>query len=176
VGWAGNDVVLNAFRSAAAEFAPGVRVDVLDGLSDQNRFGAWKAADVFCSLSDNIQETFGLVSVEAMASGLPVVASDWNGYRDLVVDGETGLLIPTRLIEGATANLTSRLLFGALDYNHFLAESSQAVTVETHAATEAFVRLFRDPDLRLKMGTAGRKRAVERFAWSKINKRYYAVW
>ena len=38
--------------------------------------------DIFVSLSDNIQETFGLTPLEGMASGLPVVATDWNGYRD----------------------------------------------------------------------------------------------
>ena len=176
VGWAGHDFVLDAFRSAANEFAPDVRVDVLDGLSEVNRFGAWRAADVFCSLSDNIQETFGLVIVEAMASGLPVVAADWNGYRDLVNDGETGFTIPTRMIPGATGDLTSRLLFGSLDFNHFLAESSQAVIVETASAAKAFQRLFQDPKLRLRQGTAGRNRAVEFFAWPKIIKRYEAVW
>ena len=46
-------------------------------------------ADVFVSPSDNIQETFGLSVIEAMASGLPVIVSDWDGYRDTVVDGVT---------------------------------------------------------------------------------------
>ena len=65
-----------------------------------NRFQVWHAADLVVSLVDNIQETFGLVIVEAMASGLPVVATDWNGYRDLVVDGETGFLVPTTMCGG----------------------------------------------------------------------------
>ena len=39
------------------------------------------------SLADNIQETFGLTPVEAMAAGLPCVMSDWDGYRDTVRDG-----------------------------------------------------------------------------------------
>ena len=46
---------------------------------------AYAAADIFVSLSDNIQETFGLTPVEAMAAGLPVVASDWDGYRETIV-------------------------------------------------------------------------------------------
>ena len=64
---------------------------------------------VFVSLPDNIQETFGLVVIEAMASGLPVVGSDWDGYRDLILDGETGCLVPTRMVRGATVQATTRL-------------------------------------------------------------------
>ena len=53
------------------------------------------AADVFLSPSDNLQESFGIAPVEAMLAGLPCVLSNWNGYRELVRDGETGFLIPT---------------------------------------------------------------------------------
>jgi glycosyltransferase involved in cell wall biosynthesis len=56
-----------------------------------------------------------------MASGLPVVASDWDGYRDLVVDGGTGYLVPTRMVRGATADTTARLLVGQIDYDLFVA-------------------------------------------------------
>ena len=70
---------------------------------EATRRSVWHAADVFVSPSDNIQETFGLAVLEAMASGLPVVASDWDGYRDLVADGETGFLVPTAMVEGATS-------------------------------------------------------------------------
>ena len=51
---------------------------------------------------------------EAMAGGLPVVASDWDGYRDMVVDGETGFLVPTSMVRDATADATSRLLVEAV--------------------------------------------------------------
>ncbi len=63
--------------------------------------------------------------VEAMASGLPVAATDWDGYRDLVEDGRTGLLVPTTMVCGASGAATSRLMFGELDHDHFLAEVSQ---------------------------------------------------
>jgi hypothetical protein len=168
--------VLRAFQEGARTFAPNVRTTFLDGAQPENRFGAWKAADVFTSLSDNIQETFGLVIVEAMASGLPVVASDWNGYRDLVIDGETGFLAPTAMFRIATAETTTRLLLGDVNYDHFLAECSQAAVVDSAAAADAFARLFEDVELRRRMGAAGRQRAVEQFDWSLVVRAYEAMW
>ena len=53
----------------------------VEGRNATARDQAWAAADIFVSLSDNIQETFGLTPIEAMAAGLPVVVTDWNGYQ-----------------------------------------------------------------------------------------------
>ena len=47
----------------------------------------WAGADIFVSLVDNVQESFGLTPIEAMASGLPVLVTDWDGYREAVRDG-----------------------------------------------------------------------------------------
>jgi phosphatidylinositol alpha-mannosyltransferase len=53
------------------------------------------SADVFCAPSLG-GESFGMVLVEAMAAGLPVVCSDIGGYREVVRDGRDGLLVPPR--------------------------------------------------------------------------------
>src|SRR5262249_40751316 len=151
-------------------------VSFLDGQDPQVRSGVWPAADVFVSLPDNIQETFGLVVVEAMATALPVVGSDWDGYRDLVVNGKTGFLVPTQMIRGATVGATFRLLSGQSNYDHFLGECSQAVAVELEATADALGRLVADAELRRQMGTAGRARAVERFTWEKVVRAYEALW
>lgn len=175
-GWTPSDAVRNAFRDAAEQIASDVRVDFVDGMNPTVRSGVWKAADAFVSLVDNIQETFGLVIVEAMASGLPVIASDWNGYRDLVVDGQTGFLVSTLSIAGTHSDLTSRLLLGEINYDHFLARATQAVTVNSDAAAAALVRLCDDQVLRQQMGQAGRVRAKRMFDWSHVIRRYESVW
>ena len=59
-------------------------------MSEEIKRQALAAADIAVFLVDNPQETFGLAVVEAMAAGLPLVVSDWNGYRDLVRDGMDG--------------------------------------------------------------------------------------
>ncbi|APZ96915.1 glycosyltransferase family 4 protein [Fuerstiella marisgermanici] len=175
-GWSHSDALAKAFHKTAAEIAPNVRIDFIDGLDSARRFGVWHAADIFLSLVDNIQETFGLVIVEAMASGLPVIASDWNGYRDLVVDGETGFRIPTWSVENTLPDLTSRLLIGEINYDHFLARSTQAVTVSSDAAAQALSALCEDSQLRTRLGRAGRQRAVAMFDWSHVIRQYEAMW
>lgn len=63
------------------------------------------------SLADNPQETFGLTLLEAAAAGKPVIASDYDGYRDLVVHGETGLLVPTLDRGAEDVSLMAPLLY-----------------------------------------------------------------
>lgn len=175
-GWAAHPAVDRAYRDGAARFAPAARVGFVDGHDPAVRVGAWRAADVFVSLPDNVQETFGLVMAEGMASGLPVIGSDWDGYRDIVADGETGYLVPTRMVRGATAEATTRLLFGQVSYDRFLAECSQAAVVDPSAAADALTRLVADSDLRRRMGAAGRARAVDHFRWERVVRAYEALW
>ena len=80
------------------QLCPSIRFLRLGGaepVSEEVKRQALAAADVAISLVDNAQETFGLAVAEAMASGLPLVLSDWSGYRDLVRDGIDGYLIPS---------------------------------------------------------------------------------
>ncbi len=175
-GWAAHPAVHDAFQDGARHFAANVRTSFVDGRDPQARRSVWHAADVFISPSDNIQETFGLAVVEAMASGLPVVASDWDGYRDLVDHGRTGFLVSTSMVNGATATATARLLIGELNYDHFLAECSQATAVDVGETAAALARLVGDPELRRRMGAAGRSRACECFAWPKIIRAFEALW
>lgn len=175
-GWAAHPAIKDAFVNGAREFARGVRVTFVDGNDPAHRVAVWRAADVFASLADSIQETFGLVIVEAMACGLPVIASDWNGYRDLVVDGETGFLVPTIMVRDALSDALDRLFLGRADYDHFLAECGQTVTVEAPAAAEALARLVQDAPLREAMGAAGRERARKLFTWEGVVQSYERLW
>lgn len=175
-GWAAHPAVAQEYRSGARYFAPAARVTFADGQDPAVRVAVWRAADVLISLPDNVQETFGLVVVEAMASGLPVVGSDWDGYRDLVVPGETGFLVPTRMVRGAVTTAPTRLLFGQLSYDHFLAEMVQTTEVNAGAAGAALTRLVADAPLRKQMGAAARRRAVERFDWANVIRAYEALW
>ncbi len=67
-----------------------------------------RSADVFCSPAVD-GESFGIVLLEAMAAGLPVVASDLEGYREVVTNEDEGILVPPRN-EIALADAVCRLL------------------------------------------------------------------
>jgi glycosyltransferase involved in cell wall biosynthesis len=97
----------------------------------------WLAAmDVFALSSD--WEGMSNALLEAMAVGLPVVATAVGGTPDVVVDGVTGLLVPPR---------------------------------DPSALAKALATLVRDPDLRRKMGQAGRERVLQHFSVERMVER-----
>lgn len=176
-GWFANEAIDAAFRQAAQQLAPSVNCLFVDGRDQARLREAWAAADIFTSLSDNIQETFGLTPVEAMAAGLPVVVTDWDGYRDTVRDGIDGFRVPTMTLPGGSGGDFADLYdLGFLNYDHYSGYTSQMVAVDIDATAEAYRKLITDPALRKRMGEAGRRRALAEFDWSVIFGRYQALW
>lgn len=163
------------YRDNAARFAPSVRTHIIDG-ADPELDGLWAAGDIFTSLSDNVQETFGLTPVEAMAAGLPVVVSDWDGYRDTVEHGVTGLRVRTVMAPAGSGTDIANLYLHSSNYPRHLGLVSQCTAVDVAEAAEAYLRLIEDRELRAAMGAAGRRRAVERYDWSRIIPQYETLW
>ena len=172
-GWTANEHIAQAFEEARAKLCPSVRSIVLDGREPDMRTRAWAAADVFCSLSDNIQETFGLTPIEATAAGLPVVVTDWDGYKDTVRNGIDGFAIPTIAAPpGAGHRLALRHALEVDSYDSYIGQASTAVVADIDATAAAFERLASDPDLRRRMGANGAARARERFDWKVVIRSY----
>jgi glycosyltransferase involved in cell wall biosynthesis len=71
----------------------GKHVRFLGVMIGEEKFAAYRRADVFCFPTFFNSEAMPVVLVEAMASGLPVVATRWRGIPSVVVEGETGLLV-----------------------------------------------------------------------------------
>ena len=67
-GWFANDFIENTFKSEAKKICPSVNCIFLDGRKQDNKMLTLASADIFMSLSDNIQETFGLTPLEGMAA------------------------------------------------------------------------------------------------------------
>lgn len=81
-----------AIQRRATELSVRDRVHLLGQVSDSEKYAALSAADLFISASQH--EGFGLVFLEAMAFGLPVICYDRGGQTDFLVSGETGYVVP----------------------------------------------------------------------------------
>jgi hypothetical protein len=111
-----------------------------------------------------------------MAAGLPVVVSDWNGYRSNIRHGVDGFLIPTVAAPpGAGEDLGVAVASGALSYDRQIGLLSLGVAVDRRALAEALRSLATDPDLRARMGAAGRLRAQQDFDWPVVLRAYDAL-
>ncbi len=159
-------------RTMAARFAGHFTTHFVDG-ARPDAGGLRSAADIFTLLSDNVQESFGLAPVEAMAAGLPVVGSDWDGLRDTIEHGVTGLLVDTIMPPAGTGEMIARRhAVGLDDYHHYLGNVAQLTAVDVGQAADAFAVLAGDAGLRRRMGAAGQKRAQALFDWRVVIRAY----
>ena len=176
-GWHANDFIAEAYKEATALACPNVKVITLDGRQPNARQTAWAGADVFCSLSDNIQETFGIVPIEAMAAGLPVVVSDWDGYKDTVRHGIDGFRISTCMPNaGLGTDLALRHALEVDSYDMYCGHNCSLVSVDIENTAHAFIQLFESAELRQRMGQAGKQRAQQFYDWRVIIAQYEALW
>ncbi|MDI6103339.1 glycosyltransferase family 4 protein [Actinoplanes sp. NEAU-A12] len=156
----------------AAEHGIADRVHFAENPAEDDKVALYRAADIFVALGDNVQETFGLALVEASAAGLPVVASDWSGFRTLVADGHTGYLIPTTAL-GTFPSLDALAPLYHNVVNLHLA--SQAVGTDLDVLCDRLIRLVDQPRLRRTLGDAARAYA-QRFSWDRVVEQYDALW
>lgn len=177
-GWFPDAQDQGHYEAAVRAHAPDVDVRFVDG-NDRGRLDdLWAVSDIFLSLVDNIQETFGITPLEAMASGLPVVVSDWDGYRATVREGVEGFLVPT-LGGPPRGGLGAMLLEGhtlaGFSYQAYVGAVAQHTAVHIGRATEALSALMRSPDLRRRMGAAGRARVRETYDWPVVARQIHAL-
>ncbi len=176
-GWAGDEKYADTYHGETRKACPSVQYRIVDGRRPEVRFSIWSVADFFLSLSDNIQETYGLTPLEAMAAKLPCVVSDWDGYRESVRDKRDGFRIATYSPRaGMGRDLAYRYAHGWDSYSHYIGAASQMTAVDIGASAEAIYQLATQPDLRKRMGDAAQKQAQSALDWKVIIPRYQALW
>ncbi|HBO54690.1 glycogen synthase [Janibacter terrae] len=105
----------------------------------------------------SVYEPLGIVNLEAMACGLPVVATATGGIPEVVVDGGTGWLVPIEQVQDGTG--------APVDADRFESDLAAALT-----------DALSDPARAAERGRAGRQRAVEHFSWGSIGERTLEVY
>ncbi len=164
------------FRNLAADIFKTAKVDFV--MNDDPRFpdGLWASADIFTSLSDNVQESFGLTPVEAMACGLPAVVSDWDGYREGVRNGQEGFLVPTLTPPPFSGMDVARLYYNEDNYGVALAAAGQSTSVDIEWCAKCYGVLIGNAELRRTFGENGKARAQNVFDWRHIIGAYDDLW
>ncbi len=171
---AGEDRYAYSTQLLAVAQAAGVADAVLvwPDVNTAARAPVYCAADVFISPIDSVQETYGITVLEAMACGIPVVASDWVGYRSHVEHGSTGFLVPTTW--HSTGAWRKAMFTHAWMQDHLLA--AQSVNVDINAMCHHILTLLDSPDVSRDMGAAARRRAATEYDWNVIMKHYESAW
>jgi len=134
----------------AVERAKAERAGIIwiDEMVDQTTAGElYSHAAVF--VCPSIYEPFGIINLEAMACETPVVASAVGGIKEVVVDGETGFLVPLEQMNESPFEATNPEKF------------ARGLATRVN-------QLMNDRQLRERFGKAGRKRAEENFSWAAI--------
>lgn len=147
-----------AEMKAAVEAAQATREGIIwieEMVDVATKVALYSHAAVFCCPS--IYEPFGIINLEAMACGTAVVASSVGGIREVVVPGETGLLVPVEQLPVAP--------FEPVDPGAF-----------SKALADGINQLMADEAKRHAMGEAGRKRCLDTFSWGAIASQTIALY
>lgn len=146
-------------------------VRIVANPSEEEKRRLFSAADFFVSTADNPQETFGLTLLEAMHAGLPLIVSDFDGYREIVTD-DVGFRIPTLWCEMPELDMLQPLL----DERTFHLFAAQSVCVDVEQTANALQALFSDAVLRERMSAAATMRFFACYAHEHIIRRLEALW
>lgn len=163
-GEAPNAPMEQLWRAGVADAAPQLPVHWVPGRQLELAGPVRWAADLFVSLADNPQETFGITPLEAMAAELPCLVSDWDGYRD-TVDHSVGARIPTCMVEGLGEEQSLGLLSETLSYDHAVGQLSQGVAIDPKALRAQLLKLLSNQERLRALGEVASRHVDQLYAW-----------
>jgi glycosyltransferase involved in cell wall biosynthesis len=149
------------------------KVKVLTNLADDEVRTCHAAADVFVSLYDSQQESFGIAVAEALRRGLPSVVSSYSGISELVQNGQTGFLVPT---ETMIFDGLSELWKDYLPWDEEHLRQSQLVSVDRYVLLKRLQLLASNATLRSTMSSAAANDGERRFSSRSVATNLEAIW
>jgi len=164
---------VSLFQAYANEAGVSHHIRTLLNLSDEEKQQLMAAADVFFSPSDSLEESFGLTLIEAMACGVPQVVGDWSGYREIVVHGQTGFLLPTYW-SSCQDDLRDTGQLNGTNSDHLCL--GQSVAIDLGKCREYLQRLIDNTELRNELACCSRVRAVRLYSMESVAKQYEELW
>jgi glycosyltransferase involved in cell wall biosynthesis len=147
------------------------RVTFMTNLPEKYKLILYSACDFFISLSDNPQETFGMTLLEAMAFHLPLIVSDFDGYKEIVTD-DIGKRITTTWTDLDSFFMLSPFMDEAT-YHRYLAQS---ISVDVRQLSEVLRFFFSNPSHLLEMGKAAFNRYLQYYDYKVIVSQLDELW
>ncbi|MBY3181041.1 glycosyltransferase family 4 protein [Rhizobium laguerreae] len=150
-----------------------IYINLHSNVSDDLKTLLLSSADIFVSPANSLQESFGLSLVEAMYYQLPVIATKWSGYTDIVIDDSTGYLVDTRWRSNSaeTSGYRSRFSREALAI-----EAVSRVLIDWNSFGARMEELYADRKRREAFGSEGLDRARKSFSVHAMIKGYSDAW
>jgi glycosyltransferase involved in cell wall biosynthesis len=132
----------------------------------------YASADVFVSLANSVQESFGLTLLEAAAAARPIIATDWDGYKNLIVHGENGLLVETRLEPPQPLDCVTAGIENFIDVHGRLAGR---VKIDPHEVAALLLRVLSDRECAERL-SVGAQELARRHAWPEVIPQVEKYW
>jgi len=122
-------------------FASDARIEWLGRIDDEEKYERLRRASLFCAPSLR-GESFGVVLLEAMAAGTPVVASDIDGYRNVATDSETAVLVEPGNVQALASSMARVIADSRLSESLVSAGLAHAQSFSMDALAVKYVAMY----------------------------------
>lgn len=169
----GNGRYTDILQQLAQDLGLQKHVTILRNFNAGERPSLYSLADVFLGLSDTPSESFGLAVIEALCCGIPIVAAEWNGYKESVKDGVNGFTVPVlwsdQLDHLDVLQLLTTWTQGSL-------VEAQSVAIDIDSLVETMIKCALAPPMMLEGLSRAALHARDIYSWGVVIRQYEELW
>lgn len=151
------------------------KIKIITDFTDEDKLKILSSADIFISLSDNLQESFGISLIEAQSMELPIICTDWSDYKDIVDDGVNGYLIP---VGWMASNRIEDVLESFMNpYNiNVMHKISKDLKIDNELLIKKTLNLIDDKNLRIQFGKNAREKCIKCYSIRTVISNFEDLW